>query len=302
MDIRPVRHPQDLGSLEELFEVCRVADGHAPLGEHKYLDLVRGGGESTLGLIGEQDGAVIGYVHLSHNARAGVWGLEMAVHPLWRHRDVMEELVRRALEAVEGLGGGEVHLWAFQPRMASLLEGLGFRRGRELRQLRRSLPADASPDFPVSIQVRPFRVGVDEEAWLKVNNAAFAGHPENGCWDMGTLAERERQEWFDPEGFRMAWEAGELVGFCWTKLHPARVGEIYVIAVAPGQQGRGLGRALVLDGLEHLAKEAGAESAMLYVEASNQPALHLYRRLGFHLDHVDQCFLAEAGGRSGSPG
>jgi mycothiol synthase len=63
-----------------------------------------------------------------------------------------------------------------------------------------------------------------------------------------------------------------------------------VVAVAPGAQGLGLGRALVVDGLVRL-QEAGADKIFLYVDADNHPAIHLYRDLGFYVDHVDRSFV-----------
>ncbi|MGH8937246.1 MAG: mycothiol synthase [Acidimicrobiia bacterium] len=292
VEIRPVRHPEDLEALESLFAACRLADGHDPLGEHKYLDLVSGGGESTLGLVGEEGRQAVAYAHLTRNERAEVWGLEVAVHPLWRHTEIIERVVSAARDAAADEAPGEVHLWAYHPGIAETLRRLGFRQERELRQLRKTLPAGEEPAYPPGVAVRAFRVGGDEQAWLEVNNAAFAGHPENGSWDLETLRLRQRQDWFDPQGFLMAWQGDELVGFCWTKLHPGSVGEIYVIAVAPSHQGAGLGKALALDGLRHLSEERAARSAMLYVDASNQAARRLYEHLGFHLDHVDQCFVA----------
>jgi mycothiol synthase len=138
-----------------------------------------------------------------------------------------------------------------------------------------------------------FRPEVDEAAWLRVNNAAFAGHPENGAWTEEILDDRKGQSWFDPDGFRMAWEGPTLVGFCWTKVHDDGVGEIYVIAVSPAAQGRGLGRALVLEGLRHLAEDRRLSRAMLYVDSGNESALELYQKLGFRLDHVDRALVRD---------
>src|SRR5260370_23411893 len=133
-------------------------------------------------------------------------------------------------------------------------------------------------------------MGQDEPAWLEVNNRAFHWHPEQGGWDIATLKARQAEPWFDPNGFLLHERDGKLLGFCWTKIHDdttPRLGEIYVIAVDPDAGGRGLGPALVLAGLAYLS-ERDLTMGMLYVDATNAPALHLYDELGFTIDHVDR--------------
>ena len=82
-----------------------------------------------------------------------------------------------------------------------------------------------------------------------------------------------------------------MLGFHWTKIHPAPTGvaphgEVYVLGVDPDAQGRGLGKALTLAGLAHL-RERGVDHVLLYVEADNDPAVSLYRRVGFTHDPRD---------------
>jgi mycothiol synthase len=141
-------------------------------------------------------------------------------------------------------------------------------------------------------RIRAFQPGKDEEAWLALNAAAFAHHPEQGRWTGRDLAERMAEPWFDPAGFLLFERDGRLVGFHWTKVHPAGeygpepVGEIYVLGVHPDAAGAGLGRLLADAGLIHLA-QLGLGSAVLYVDGDNDPALRLYASLGFHTRLVD---------------
>jgi mycothiol synthase len=164
---------------------------------------------------------------------------------------------------------------------------------REVLQLRRPLPADPPPP----LDVRAFRPRLDDEAFLEVNNRAFRWHPDQSGWTVDHLHEAEAEPWFDPEGFLLHEVDGRLAGFCWTKVHPATaddpaLGEIYVIAADPDFTGIGLGRALTLAGLDHLARR-GLTVGMLHVEGTNEPARGLYDKLGFTLHSAHRWWAAE---------
>lgn len=202
-------------------------------------------------------------------------------------------LVQAAVDVVRQEGGGHTHLWVNRPTDADdeLARSAGLLRGRDLYQMRRPLPVGE----PYDLDVRPFVVSQDEAAWLEVNNRAFHWHPEQGGWDRAILEAREREPWFDPQGFLLHEVDGRLAGFCWTKVHADHhppLGEIYVIATDPDFQGRGLGRRLVLAGLDHLAGQ-GLTVGMLYVDAANAPAVHLYKDMGFEVDHVDRAYVGD---------
>ena len=62
--------------------------------------------------------------------------------------------------------------------------------------------------------------------------------------------------------------------------------EVYVLGVAPGHQGHGLGRTLTVIGLEHL-RSRGLNEVMLYVDESNTAAVRTYEALGFTRVDVD---------------
>jgi mycothiol synthase len=279
--------------------VAEQADGHPAVDEHRWLDMARGGRASFAGLVAWEPGHdhPVAYAQVSRG-RQSSWALDLVIDPHHRYdaRSIAPELLGAALELIAEEGGGHVHLWVHQPTAAhdDIARVVGLSRGRDLLQLRLPLPVPG--DVP-SLDVRPFVVGVDEDAWLTVNNRAFDWHPEQGDWTLDELVAREGEPWFDPDGFLLHEIDGALAGFVWTKVHPAHehspaLGEIYVIAVDPDFHGRGLGRALTLVGLDHLARR-GLDWGMLYVDAGNEPAVKLYEHLGFSQDHVDRAYTGD---------
>jgi ribosomal protein S18 acetylase RimI-like enzyme len=146
-------------------------------------------------------------------------------------------------------------------------------------------------ELPAStITTRAFVPGVDDERWLAQNNAAFASHPEQGAWNIETLRTRIAEPWFDPSGFLLFLQGETLVASCWTKIHEfntVRTGEIYVISVHPEHQGKRLGRFAVLNGLASI-RSRGVNRASLYVDDSNEPAIAMYKDLGFSTVRTDQ--------------
>lgn len=296
----------DIAAVSELLELAAEVDGHKPLGEHQWLDLVHGGRQGFAGLVAWEPGHdhPVGYAQLARDQApasgeerhrsVSTWALEYVVDP--HHRmagdGIGETLLRAALDLVGQEGGGHVHLWVPKPTPTHrrVAEAVGLSQGRQLRQLRRGLPVHEE----ATITVRPFRPGHDERAWLEVNNRAFEWHPEQGGWDLATLRARQQQPWFDPDGFLLHERGGKLAGFCWTKVPvgDGSMGEIYVLAVDPAFRGLGLGRQLLLAGLRFLSRK-GLRTAMLYVDSDNEAALRLYESLGFTLDHVDQAFVGD---------
>jgi mycothiol synthase len=156
----------------------------------------------------------------------------------------------------------------------------GFERVRSLWVMRRPTSEPlAEPVVPAGLTIRAYTPG-DADELIRVNAAAFAHHPEQGSMDATELAERMAEPWFDPADLLVAVEGDRMHGFHWTKRHSATLGEVYVVAIEPDAQGRGLGNALVNAGLRHL-RSVGLDDVLLYVESDNTPAVRLYEKLGF---------------------
>lgn len=298
--------PPEADAVGRLLAEAATVDAHAPINEHAWLDLVQGGRAVHAAVVAWVDGHEhpVGYAQVTRETPAtnpaGSWGLEYVIDPHHRSPDLSlaVELVRAAGEVIAAGGGGHVHMWVNQPRPEHdrIAAEIGLAPGRILYQMRRPLPYDLDGDQP-PLATRPFVVGRDEQAWLEVNNRAFAWHPEQGGWDTATLKQREAEGWFDPDGFLLHDGAdGRLDGFCWTKVHAEHdppLGEIYVIAVDPAaDRERGLGRRLVRAGLDYLHRR-GLGTAMLYVDAANTVAVKLYVDMGFVINHLDQAYVGD---------
>lgn len=262
--------PAERDTLAGIRSACLAADGHDPLDEAAQLRLKHHGlTDARLWLL---DHAGFAFVHDG--------ALDLAVVP--EHRS---EGVGTALAEIASPGASSAWSHGDHRAAAKLASRYGFERARELWVMRRPMSMPLGEVAPLdATTIRGFEPG-DETGLLQVNAAAFAQHPEQGAMDAANLAERMAEPWFDPADLLVARaDGGEMLGFHWTKRHSPRLGEVYVVAILPEAQGRGLGQALTLAGLHHLA---GVDEVILYVESDNLPALAVYEKLGFTHADVD---------------
>ena len=287
------RRPTDgeRAAIHDAIERAITVDGTAPLSEQgvRALD---GRGEDRHVVAMEND-VPVGYAVVTAATESAPQIAEVVVHPDRRGHGVGTRLVDHVLD----VPGARVWAHGHLPAAQRVAERLDLVIARELLQMRRpsseALPESTSPD---GVVVRTYRPGDDAEI-LRVNNAAFSWHPEQGGWTQADIDERKAESWFDPAGLFVATPADDdtrLLGFHWTKVHaPAgsdpALGEVYVVGIDPAEQGRGLGRVLTLAGVRHLV-DAGLPEVLLYVEADNAAAVHTYDRLGFTRFHTDTAF------------
>jgi mycothiol synthase len=299
-----------------LMQAAGDADGAYPLSEHVVLHLRQGGDVRAVHLLVREAGRLVAYAHVDTTDPVEGAAAELAVHPLYRRHGLGRALVIEAMAVADEAAGnpdpsrspGRLRLWAHgdHPSATALAMTLGFERWRVLWQMRRSLFAPVpEPVLPAGVSLRAFRPGADDAAWVALNRAAFADHPDQGQWTLDDLRIRMKEPWFDPAGFLLAERDADraLLGFHWTKIHgtvPGRarggethphepIGEVYVLGVAPAAYGTGLGTALTLAGLRHLRAQ-GLDQAMLYVDETNTSATRLYQKLGFARWATDVCF------------
>lgn len=285
--------PDQADAVRELLAEAARADGQQPVSEQGRLQLDGGAREGVSHLLLCVGDELVGYAQLEDTDPVEAPAAELVVHPAHRGHGHGRALGSALLAA----SGKRLRVWAHGGHSAArhLAQVLGLTLFRELRQMRRPLTDLDLPDpkLPEGVTVRTFVPGQDDAAWLAVNAAAFAHHPEQGSLTQRDLDDRKTQPWFDAAGFFLAERDGELLGFHWTKVHDAeRLGEVYVLGVSPAAQGGGLGKSLTTIGLRHLA-DRGLPTAMLYVDADNTAAVAVYERLGFTTHETDLMYRTE---------
>jgi len=255
--------------VADVRRAAAAVDGVDPLDEAARMSLARDGLADASLWVDGPDGFALLRGH----------GLDLAVRPGARGRGLGTALARAALAQAPR----DVTAWSHvdDPAARRIAAGVGFAAVRALWVMHR----DAAPvEVPVveGVTIRGYRPD-DADEVLRVNAAAFAHHPEQGAMDAANLADRMAEPWFDPAGLLVA-DSGApqhgLLAFHWTKRHSDTLGEVYVVAVDPAAQGRGLGRAVTAAGLAHLAA-LGVREIVLYVESDNAAAIATYSRLGF---------------------
>lgn len=223
------------------------------------------------------DGAIVGYaaVRRTHglavvapdHERGGV-GTQLLEWLERRERELGRTHHR------QGIVGGNARAEELFARRGYCYERSYWRMARSLEQL----PAGAAVE---GLQLRELDPARDAAAVYQLDAESFVDNADY----VPMSFEAFRDEHLDahdvvPELSVIAERAGEIVGFLIARvLSEEGSGHVDVLAVAPSEQGRGIGSALLLGGFGGFA-EAGLNEATLGVASSNPRALALYERLG----------------------
>lgn len=280
--------PTMQAALRTLVSAITEHDGISPINESASLgiDGVREADFFFMGKRSDPHGFVV------CDERDGT--LLVGVHPDHRREGVGTELLSEALRAHPTSSA-----WAFGtlPGAAELAARVGMVPVRELLRMEMTL-ADPSNEDRDATKGPRYAIDTftpaDREAIVAINAAAFAHHPEQGRLTLAEFDDLTRQPWFDPAGLIVARIDGEVAGFHWTKRHGDGLGEVYVIAVAPHHEGKGLGRVLLEAGLDHLAQQ-GDSRIQLYVEGDQHRVVQMYLNAGFEIVQTDTSYRAKKG-------
>jgi ribosomal protein S18 acetylase RimI-like enzyme len=172
----------------------------------------------------------------------------------------------------------------------ALLESCGFIADRYFFTMERSLslPIPES-QLPDGFTIRQVRSNEDAEAWVELFNQSFIDH-----WNHHDLTVESYKHWltdpdYKPELDLVAVAAdGTFAAFCHCDISPEdnkrsgrNEGWISTLGTRRGFRRKGLGRAMLLAGMQRL-KVAGVDTARLGVDTENPSgAGQLYESVGF---------------------
>jgi mycothiol synthase len=292
---RPYRDERDLKAMQELLMAGRKANNgtyYVHIGDLKwwlYYPPLEGNFWNHIFLWDDpaQAGRLLGWVLISPD-----WvGYDVFVQPELRSSLEAEQMhlwgEEQASLIARAKGKTNIHVfWILLDDW--VLDGhfrrLGYKRTQEFVHLRRTLDEIVSPpQTPVGFAMRGCMGVAELVARAKAQYGAFESKAK-----FEQYAERftnfMRSPVYDPELDIVAVAADEQVGaFCivWTDL-VNRVGLFEPVGTHPDFQRKGLGKAIMLEGLRRL-QERGMNSAIVSTPDDNLPAIKLYESAGFRI-------------------
>ena len=203
----------------------------------------------------------------------------------FRGRGIGRRLLRAAIEQVEGIGAGVLHIQTSVDAQDAchLLESEGFERVKSYWQMR--WEGDDLPNLALrpGFQLKPFRLGQDEAVLTELQNASFGKHWGFCPNTVDEIRARVRMNITDPDGIIFVMDGSRPAGYNWTLRYENSHGKIGVVSmtgVHPSYRGNGLGTAVVVSGMRYL-KDQGVDAIELEVDSENTPARELYLKLGY---------------------
>lgn len=300
---RPYRGEADLLSIVALIDACEDLD---QLDRRTSIEELRGeieapgvDPERDLQLWHDHTGRLIGWgqIAIPEHGEAVDARFWIRIHPEARGGTLEPEILAwvesRALEvAGERLKPAQLLTGARddQADRLALLSEHGFAPARYFFTMRRSLETPIEPpQLPPGFTIRAFRLGPDDEEWIALGNIVFREHWNHHDTTGEDLQHELAAPHFRPDLYRLAIAPhGTFAAYCQCEImheQNERLGraEGFVLGLGthPNFRKLGLGRALLLDGLQQL-EAAGMKTALISVDAENASgALKLYESVGF---------------------
>ena len=300
---RPYLNQEDALRLVELFHACEASDrlGRVPSFAELQteLDAPSVNKLDDIRLWEDNLGRLIGFARLGVRSVTTTVAVRLwlRIHPDFRHGSLVEQLMDWASAGAARLGAA-LGLPATlltgvrddQGATISALEAYGFEPARYFVTMMRPLtPPLPPPSAPEGFTIRPLQGAAEAAGWVELVNEAFGDHWQPHELTLEAFEHELRSGRSQPQFYQLTCTAdGGFAAFCQcafetavVEAHSRRVGDIALLGTRPAFRRRGLGQALLAQGL-HVLRAAGATVASLQVDTANPTgALRLYQTAGF---------------------
>jgi len=231
----------------------------------------------------EHDGEIKGLALVFREFPIGRSIIEVMTAPELAGSRDESELVQRAAARAEAEKLTVAHVCVMPASgRGEVLEQLGFTKVRTYLDMLWGQDQLPELELPQGYSVRFFQKG-DTSLLTQVQNDAFTG-----SWGFCPNTEdqieyRTHMPNTSHAGIVFLFEGDNPAGYCWTVLVPGDTGirgMIGMIGVVPGYRGKGVSRHILHAGMKHL-RSIGLAEIGLEVDGNNDPAVGLYRSVGF---------------------
>jgi len=234
------------------------------------------------------DGVAFGFAHIRRRAERDFDG-DLYVLP----GKSVDAIAPALLDAVEGRAreiadGSDASLCFFtgsvETEMRTFMERSGYHEARTFFRMRIDLTARGKPSLPrPTLEIRTMRLGTDDRVMHQTIEESFAEHFRHtprtfeDWWALRTSHPR-----FDPGLWLLAWD-GERVAGALTAYDFGDIGFVRELGVLKAWRGHGVGSALLVRSFEAFSTR-GQLRVALGVDAENESAIALYKRVGMHVE------------------
>ncbi len=276
----------DLPALAEFIDVIRKAAGDdrsiTPSSLEEELSMPGLAPEEDCSLFEDGQG-LLAYSLIHPELRIRRTVLDMGFHPSAAATGLEREVVQRGLAKARELNAAVLHICVPPSRFwKNTLEEEGFSPAHKYWQMHWRGETVPPVKLPNGTTIQAFQPG-DEGRITQVQNAAFGGSWGFAPNTVEEVTHRVGMSISSPKGILFLTHGEETSGYCWTTVQDGSSGSIGCIAmigVAPSHRGRGLGKPILLAGMDYL-QSRGVEYIKLDVDETNGSAIRLYRSVGF---------------------
>jgi mycothiol synthase len=215
--------------------------------------------------------------------------LEYAIDRKFSVAPILSAMVEVALRHAKEIGAKLAHvsLSSTAVKDAEVLGNLGFMEVRRYKELRLELSHLRENHYDgFDLRFRHLERG-EEEKLAEIENCCFEGSWGFNPNTIDYVSWELKVKGNNHEDILVVEENGEIIGYCWLVISSGRdsisdkgKGRIYMLGVRPDHRGKGLGRKLILAGLQYL-RERMRDIIEITVDSQNTAALDLYCSIGF---------------------